>query len=162
MYRYCVNPVASLKFPDPFSNSTDSWYNKVYQGCSDLPTQFPDYTISHGHLYRKKINKNKLPEDFCWILVIPSNEVPPLIQSYHVDKDSNHFGVAKTLLNLSQRFYWKNMRKSIQSEISKCEICKAYKVSNTSAQGLSTVPKRAVSPFHTISIDLVGPLPKST
>jgi transposase InsO family protein len=156
------NPVSSLKFPEPFTDVSDPWYNKIFSGCSEDPQLFPNYTIVDGHLYRKRINNKRKPDNHVWSLVVPASEVPQLVLAYHADKDSCHLGVVKTFHNLVQNFYWKNMKKSIKDIISKCEICKAYKVSNSGALGISSCPKRPAAPFHTISIDIVGPMVTST
>lgn len=45
--------------------------------------------------------------------------------------------------------------------IENCDTCKAYKHNNSAPQGLMTKQKAVNYPMHTLSLDLIGPLPKA-
>lgn len=53
------------------------------------------------------------------------------------------------------------MYKDVVFFVNKCDVCFAYKHSQKAVPGLMGSPKVCSRPFETISMDLVGPLPRS-
>ena len=71
----------------------------------------------------------------------------------------NHLAIAKTIALLREKIYFVNMEAKVKAKISECILCAAISKSPT-PQPLepSTLPPY---PWHTINIDLLGPLPNS-
>jgi cleavage and polyadenylation specificity factor subunit 1 len=87
--------------------------------------------------------------------------VPPSLRRTcfdHVHKIA-HFGIKKTLKSLNGRFIWPNMKSDVQRWCQECQQCQAAKSHN---QGHRTPMSFLVHErFHTVHIDIVGPLPTS-
>jgi hypothetical protein len=64
-------------------------------------------------------------------------------------------------MKVKQTYFWRGMHRDIVEFVSKCEVCKAYKHSSDAPHGLMTNQKRVNTPMHTLSMDIIGPLPKS-
>ena len=72
-----------------------------------------------------------------------------------------HPGVAKTIEQLTRGYWWPLMKKDVERYIRGCPDCQIFKTSKQR----STPPLQPHSvpegPWHTIALDLIGPLPKS-
>ena len=72
-----------------------------------------------------------------------------------------HPGVAKTLEQLTRGYWWLLMKKDVERYIRGCSSCQMLKTSkqrSTSPLQSHSVPE---GPWHTIALDLIGPLPES-
>ncbi|XP_048487200.1 uncharacterized protein LOC105383144 [Plutella xylostella] len=72
-----------------------------------------------------------------------------------------HMGAEKTYKRLRLRYFWPGMYGDVADHVAKCDICKSYKHQNQLTPGLMGEPKVCRRPFQCISMDLVGPLPRS-
>lgn len=72
---------------------------------------------------------------------------------------NGHVGGYKTYCILREHFFWGNMCKSVKKIIRSCELCQKTKIFNQNTKGpmISHNPNKL---FETISLDLMGPLPK--
>lgn len=141
-------------------NSTDPWYNKIYNGCKNQPHKYKNFYLDGDILYRYSKPKNDLDRNH-WKIVIPYELINDCIKEAHEGIDSVHPGVYKTYHKLKLLYYWPNMHKNVVAFLEGCDICKAYKHSNKAPQGLMKNQKIVSYPMHTLSIDIIGPLPKS-
>ncbi len=86
-------------------------------------------------------------------IVIPEELQKPVVDWYH--EILCHPGETRMELTIGQHYYWKNMRKTIQSACRSCGICRATKPKSQKYGHLP--PKDAeVSPWKTVCIDLIG------
>lgn len=89
-------------------------------------------------------------------LLIPQPLRRPCFNLVH---DLAHFGKEKTFHAISQRFVWPSMRKDIHLWCQECHQCQVNKPNSQ--------PPRVPQPFvvherfHTLHVDIVGPLPQS-
>lgn len=74
-----------------------------------------------------------------------------IIANYH---QQNHNGILETYNHLKQKYYWPNLRDSIQSFINKCEICLQNKYERHPYKIAYEGPLLAEKPFKTLHIDL--------
>ena len=100
-------------------------------------------------LYRKPVGR------------FPARYVPPcadrrnLISELH---DLGHFGVARTMGMVQQKYYWLGITKDVKKKIvASCPQCTAGRVQWGKTTELRPVPVEG--PWHRVVIDLVGPLP---
>jgi transposase InsO family protein len=70
-----------------------------------------------------------------------------------------HFGIKKTLRSLKERFMWPNMKADTQRWCLECQRCQAAK--SPSHKHRTPVSFLSHERFHTVHIDIVGPLPPS-
>lgn len=145
--------------PAPVSN--DIWYRKLFDNCSKNPQKFPNFLIKEGQLYRNCKAPLSILEDYSWKLVVPLENRKQLIIDNHSAPDSIHPGTFKTYKKLSLKYYWPGLFKQVRNYISKCDTCKAYKHSTAPPSGLMGNPKRADRPMQSLSMDLIGPFPRS-
>ena len=107
-------------------------------------TPFLDYTICDGCLY--KLNHLCLPQSEDHLILIPEA---------HASSCGEHFGTAKTILNLQRHFYWPALHKQVEKFIRACSLCSQSKPSNHK-HGLYQhlpVPSR---PWESISMDFLS------
>ncbi|CAF5188296.1 unnamed protein product, partial [Rotaria sp. Silwood1] len=71
-----------------------------------------------------------------------------------------HLGRRKTLSRLISRFYWPHMRRDVTNYVRACILCQQYKSNNQKPGGLMK-PIIVSEPWHTVGIDITGPLPKT-
>jgi cleavage and polyadenylation specificity factor subunit 1 len=71
-----------------------------------------------------------------------------------------HLGKKKTYLTISSRFVWPSMRADITRWCTECTICQSVKA----APGFQRTPLPFLvsERFHTLHVDIVGPLPSSS
>lgn len=139
----------------------DPWFSNIYSRCIDRPQTCPNFQIIDGKLYRYTKGKSSLTGDFDWKEVIPYDDRQSHISECHDSPLGAHLGVEKTYKRLRLRFYWPGLYQDVVDYVSKCSTCKAYKHPNQPTPGLFGNPKVCRRPFQCISVDLVGPLPKS-
>ncbi|XP_043604719.1 uncharacterized protein LOC122577454 [Bombus pyrosoma] len=84
-----------------------------------------------------------------------------IIQEKHESSVAGHKGVTKTYQRIRQHYYWENMKKEIQEYVRACKECQLKKLTRIKTKQpmvLTDTPGRA---FDKISMDIVGPLPKT-
>lgn len=143
------------------STTPDDWYDRIVQGIQSKPANYPNYSIMNGILYRYSKGKYGLVSEFEWKEVVRSERRDSIIKENHLEPTAAHLGVFKTHRRLCLRYYWPGMYKQVEEYIRKCDKCSAYKSSQKPTQGLMGRPKVCYRPFQVVSIDLVGPLPRS-
>lgn len=139
----------------------DPWFRNLYDRCGTRPQTCPNYQIIDGKLYRYTKSKTSLTGDFDWKEVVPLDHRQRLMAENHDSPLGAHLGIEKTYKRLRLRFYWPKMFKDVEDYVSKCSTCKAFKHPNQATPGLFGNPKACRRPFQCISVDLVGPLPRS-
>ncbi|CAF4637389.1 unnamed protein product, partial [Rotaria sp. Silwood2] len=77
---------------------------------------------------RKHGTKNKVP-------YVPSSMIHAVLKAFHDHPMSGHFGVKRTLYKIRTRFWWPNMRKSIEHYISSCQQCRKFNILRSKTPG---------------------------
>lgn len=75
--------------------------------------------------------------------------------------DSTHFGRFKTYKKLQEKYYWPAMEEDVRRYCQGCETCKSTKHPNTNRTPRMGRQKLASVPWQVISVDFIGPLPRS-
>lgn len=140
---------------------TDSWYKKLLAKCTQFPKSCPNYIVNDCKLYRYSKNKFGFNNDFVWREVVPSEKRLDVLKECHSSDTTIHSGIFKTYKRLSLRYFWPKMYNDVVNFVKQCDTCHAYKFSQSSPAGFMGDSKVCSRPFQTISIDLVGPLPRS-
>lgn len=141
-------------------STTTTWHSTMKEKVMSHPDDYVDFRIEDDKLY-KFITSKSDPFDsrFEWKIVPTPNEILEILRQNH--EQNFHTGYDKTLARIKQRFYWPKMSPEIKSHIQNCTTCKEIKppfVPVTPEMGKSKV---ASHPWQIISIDFVGPLPRS-
>lgn len=113
------------------------------------------YTLHRGILkYRR--NKRCSPK-----VVIPDSMKTMVMKFYHDSTLSAHWGIKKTIANITKHYTWETIFKDVKRYVQTCELCQLSKPAQSKKIGLlnSTLPTHSMQRLH---IDLFGPLPRST
>lgn len=84
-----------------------------------------------------------------------------ILHEIHDTQTGGHLGMNKTLKKLRQRVYWHGMDRDVVQYVKSCVTCASTKPSQQLPAGKLVplpIPHR---PWETISIDFIGPLPKT-
>ena len=98
--------------------------------------------------------------DVKYLYVTPKAIQDNVLRNLHDSPTAGHFGVKKTLARVRQRFYWTDVRRSVENwcrKFDKCASHKGYPRQAKSPLKLYNVD----SPMERIAIDVLGPLPKT-
>ncbi|CAF5153725.1 unnamed protein product, partial [Rotaria sp. Silwood1] len=91
------------------------------------------------------------------LIYLPSSMINDLLQVYHSDPLSGHFGVQRTYLKIKNKYWWPNMKQSITQYIQSCLPCQQYNISRSKKPGrLQPIPPPE-GPFQLIGMDYCGP-----
>lgn len=85
-----------------------------------------------------------------------------IIAALHNSPLGGHSGILVTLRKLKQYFAWKGMKSSVHAFVSACGVCKQAKPDRAKYPGLLQPLPIPEGAWHTISLDFVEGLPKSS
>ena len=153
--------VAPLAFADI---RLDRWYKNKFHQVKNNPQRYKDWKIANNQLfkYRPNINFNTIIDDLdAWKLVLPSEKRGDVLRESHEEPSAGHLGVEKSYYKVSQHYYWPGIFKDTADFVKTCPICQACKTDQQKQIGKmgSREPER---PWESVSIDLIGKLPRST
>ncbi|UYV83713.1 K02A2.6-like [Cordylochernes scorpioides] len=110
-----------------------------------------------GVLYRKWESDDG--QHIEWKMILPQSRVPSVLKELHNSPSGGHFGIAKTLGRVKERFYWAGCRASVEKWVRQCTECASRKEPKTRSRArLKTYNVGA--PVERIAIDIMGPLPR--
>ena len=90
---------------------------------------------------------------------VPMSVVPALLATCHDHPLSGHMGLAKTWLEIKDRFYWPNMYRTVKNDIAACRPCQTCKVSRQKASGLLQPIEPPSSVFDLLGLEFLGIIP---
>lgn len=134
-----------------------NWYNRKLEEVEKISDAFPDYQIDSGQLYRHFWNlsdSTELKLSTSWKKCVPKNERPAAVTAYHDNPTVGHPRIARTATRIALKYCWAGPIRYIANYVRKCECCQRYKGSCCLTDNMR--------PWETVSVDLVGPLPRST
>lgn len=145
------------------SKNFEHWYTNLLNKVDKNPNMYPQWKIENNLLYRHVTEKSPLQSNILsWKLVVPKFYRAQILRECHDQSTAAHFGFYKTFKRVSERYYWSNMRKDILRYVKRCKVCNEQKSPNTQPNGLMGREKNVEFPWQIISVDLVGPLPRSS
>jgi hypothetical protein len=92
-----------------------------------------------------------------WAAIFPKELRPSVIVKCHTQ---HHSGIMRTYHRLRLSWYWPGMARDVKRTIKKCEVCQAAKAHHP-AQTPRQQRLHAGRPWQVLSLDLVGPFPKT-
>lgn len=96
-----------------------------------------------------------------FVPVIPESLKITIMEMFHYPPHAGHFSTSATLRKIKERAYWDFMNKEIREYCQNCLTCQQSKASNHLPYGLMEPVLPPTKVFEKISIDFIGPLPKS-
>ncbi|KAL5509510.1 hypothetical protein EMCRGX_G004899 [Ephydatia muelleri] len=114
-----------------------------------------NFIVKEGLLfYRDKHNKE-------YRVVTKKEKMKVLDGCHSAELGGGHFGRDKTLLKISERFYWIGMVNDVKEYCKTCANCqKANRKFDKFSAELHPIPVKD-EVWHTIGVDLIGPLPET-
>lgn len=141
----------------------DPWYNSLLESVRNKPEDYPQWKIEQGLLYKHTPSKLPTKTNISdWKLLVPKCQRLEVLESCHNPPTSAHLGFYKTLARVQQQCYWPKMRADTLKFVRKCLTCGSQKHPNTSPMGLMGAEKDAQCPWQIISVDIMGPFPRSS
>lgn len=116
----------------------------------------PDYAFdAQGIMYNRAtgIERIYVPDD--------AELRTTILREAHDAPMSGHFGYKKTLGNVSRVYWWPGMKAHISSYVSTCDACQRHKAVNLRPAGLLQPIPHPERNWDVVTIDEVGPLPKT-
>lgn len=154
-----LNPVCVLEC---LPCESDDLYNDMIKRVNDNPTDFAMWHVKDGRLFLKPTPVGCIPSPHTYRKVVPESRRTAVLQESHYHPTASHFGIRKTINRVKERYFWPGLARDVTSYVRSCEICTMSKPSHEPKHGLMGKFRYASVPFQTISMDLVGPLPRTT
>lgn len=140
----------------------DEWYTNMLISVQERPDEFPNFRVENNLLYKFLPTPYPMESNISdWKLVIPTNNRREILEKYHNDVSGSHFGLSKTMHRITEFYYWPKLKQSVSEHVKSCKVCAAHKANNRCRPGLMGQEKKISFPFQLISMDLMGPLPRS-
>lgn len=147
-----------------FPGYRDTWYDKMLRNISKKPLDYPLWRVD-GRILFRRVNASYPglePKALEWKVVVPKSHRKEIIREHHDPPTSGHAGIFKTYCRLMQKYYWPKMKADVAVYVRSCQTCLAHKPEQKSPAGLMVSHREAKKPWELVSVDLVGPLPRST
>lgn len=124
---------------------------KLYSLYFENPNLYPEFS----KVITKNFKHPSLKFKRCMtklIDVTDETEVQEIIQAYHEGK-TNHRGMEETEQRIKNKYYWPNIKTSIQMYINQCEICQRSKYARNPIKIKMNITPTASKPFEIIHLD---------
>ena len=143
-------------------DSNDAWYKALRKRVHDNTDNFPDFRLTGQELFKNCLGKDEMGNTIHhWKRVVPQEERVEIIRRFHDSPTAAHLGFQKTWEKIQSHFYWPKMRFEVSRYVRNCKICKASKAPNVQLMPTMGKLKPAKLPWELISMDFIGPLPRS-
>lgn len=157
----------SLQFP---LSDEDVWVaqqqdvevQKVYQKITENQQSSDDvdsgFVILEDKVYRKVTHPFKGTH---FQVYVPQSLRQTVMEAYHSNPLSGHFGRYKTQKRLMEVAFWPHMWRDVSEFVKNCVCCQQYKPECRKPAGMLQQTE-AQEPWELLGMDLMGPLPRST
>ena len=156
-----VEVVEETGVDSSFADSTDKWYASLRRKIEGSPRKYPQFRVENGIILKNVWVRNSEGGSHRWRLVVPKDFRREVMSRAHDLPTAGHMGVYKTCGRLNERYVWPGMRTDVRRYILSCATCSAYKVPAHKPMGQFVVQPTCSKPWQMMSVDLVGPLPRS-
>jgi hypothetical protein len=157
-------PITAVTDFDPsFSDTKDPWYHRLRTEVAAKPLKYPQYRVEDGILLkytRCRIPELSLERDY-WKRVVPKDYRVKILRRYHDEVTSGHVGIFKTFQKIRTRYYWPKMKADVVRYVVGCKDCAQHKVEQKPPAGLMGKRVAPTAPWELISLDFIGPFPRS-
>ncbi|KAK7592997.1 hypothetical protein V9T40_007749 [Parthenolecanium corni] len=143
------------------AQTTDTDLQEIIQAIVELQNQTDadptnaitsKFEFSQGLLFKKFGEEKRV--------LVPPEAIDDVLQEFHDAPYANHPGIAETSYAIQKYFWWPTMKSDIHDHVVACDICQKQKFGGRC--GKAPLHRRQPQrPFQTISIDLMGPYPRS-
>lgn len=136
------------------------WYCDLKSKVIENPDDYCDFKVESGQLY-KYVKAEEVPCDsrFSWKLIPAPECRQEIIEKTH--ENLLHVGFDKTLHEIKLRYFWPSMASQVRKFLQSCGTCKEIKAPFVPVQPELGQARTSNSPWRMISVDYIGPLPRS-
>ncbi|CAF4146871.1 unnamed protein product, partial [Rotaria sp. Silwood2] len=146
-HEFDVSIIAKAQKDDKLYQEKLLEINKNPMNCS--------YVVENGILY-KIINRGIFKQK---LIYVPSSMFQQLLKAYHDSPWAGHFGYRRTYFKIKDKYWWPNMKLTIQNYVRACMLCQRFNIDRTKPAGLLHSIESPQGPFQLIGIDYSGPFP---
>lgn len=159
-----IDAVAEMPEVADVAGVSDRWYLRMRAGVESHPEKYPLWRVTDGVLYKFCAAPYPALGDLAseWRRVVPKEQRRSILEEVHSSPTSGHTGVYKTYHRAAQRYYWPKMRADVAGFVRACAVCAAMKPEQQPPAGFLCGRPDVKKPWEVVSVDVVGPLPKST
>ncbi|CAF1473908.1 unnamed protein product, partial [Didymodactylos carnosus] len=93
---------------------------------------------------------------------IPKALIKDILFTHHDHPLAGHFGVDRTWNNIKNKYYWPNMKKTIEDYIRSCHQCARFNIQRQKPPGLLQPIEPPDESFQVLGLDWWGPAPVSS
>jgi len=165
--RYPVSSLAVITDAQPLFLSDPTVLKQAQRSDPDLLKLIESFSSGHPSestrfsLDDSGILMYCLNESSPKVVVIPKALRPTMLDFVHTSRYGGHLGYHACIDRLRRIAYWPNLASEVQSYVRSCDRCQRVKVYPTPSIPRLPMPVPG-HPFALVSMDLVGPLPKSS
>lgn len=113
--------------------------------------------VVDGLIYQSVTKQSKS----VWRILVPNNWIQEVIRENHDNPTAAHGGFQKTLRRIASKYVWPNMVICVRRYVQECGICKGIKPVNATVRTPMGEARLPDTPWQTITLDYIGPLPLS-
>lgn len=150
--------VALLEFVAP---TGDAWYENLLHEVKLGSARSRRYKIVNGRLLYDPTIKGRRLTNWKMKLVVPKSSRNLILSECHDDPKAAHLGVQKTIDRVMDRYYWPGLSRDVREYVKSCQTCRMVKHDNLKPFGLMGKFRNVHTPWQVISMDLLGPFPRS-
>lgn len=95
-------------------------------------------------------------------IIYPSpTEIKKILRDNHDIPIAGHLGSVRMYNRIKDMYYWKGMRKDIETYVKACKSCQENKALRKINRAPMQITSTSTAPWQRVSLDIVGPLPES-
>ncbi|KAH8292632.1 hypothetical protein KR054_001713, partial [Drosophila jambulina] len=136
------------------------WLQRKMKDVREDPQKFPDFIIENGELYRHLGHRPDDQDYIPWKLCVAAEHRLRILEECHDAPTAGHLGVRKTIIRISQKYYWPGMFRDVRRHVRQCIPCQKFKAEQRQQAG-KMLTRQVSEPFGILCADFVGPLPRS-
>ena len=115
-----------------------------------------NFVLYNSILFRLMVKRNN--DTKSKVTYLPASMINTVLTAFHDHPISGHFGVQRTLYKIRTRFWWPNMRKSIEHYISSCQQCMKFNIVRSKTPGHLKSFDPPTDVFQVLHMDFWGPV----
>lgn len=143
-------------------SAVDAYYESLRERITRAPDAYPQWMVRDNYIFKLIPTRVPVTTNVSeWKLLVPKPQRQKILQTCHSDPKAAHLGFSKTLSRVLLTYYWPKMRTDVYRFVRSCRVCNEQKSPNTARFGLMGKEKRCRFPWQIISVDLMGPFPRS-
>lgn len=141
----------------------DKWYLAMIRKVGENPIRYKLWRVKNNTLFKNvRNNRSLFPHNHeHWKIVVSKERRTELLQENHDSPTAGHSGAYKTYWRIHNKFYWPKMKADVNRYVRNCRMCGECKVERKSPAGLMGAKPVPVCSWKVVSIDLVGPFPRT-